>query len=127
MAGMRALITNDDGIGSVGLRLLAEVAAGAGLEVTVAAPDTERSGSGTGLSALEPGGRLRLAEQALPGLDGIRAVAVQASPAFIVYAATGGAFGPVPDIVLSGINVGPNVGHAVLHSGTVGAALTAAG
>jgi 5'-nucleotidase len=124
---MRALITNDDGIGSVGLRLLAEVAAGAGLEVTVAAPDTERSGSGTGLSALEPGGRLRLAEQALPGLDGIRAVAVQASPAFIVYAATGGAFGPVPDIVLSGINVGPNVGHAVLHSGTVGAALTAAG
>jgi 5'-nucleotidase len=123
---MRVLITNDDGIGSAGLRLLAEVAAGAGLEVTVAAPDAERSGSGTGLSALEPGGRLRLSERALPGLDGIRAVAVRASPAFIVFAASGGAFGPPPDIVLSGINVGANVGHAVLHSGTVGAALTAA-
>jgi 5'-nucleotidase len=109
-----------------GLRLLAEIAARAGLEVSVAAPDSERSGSGTGLSALEPGGRLRLAEHPLPGLDGIRAVAVRASPAFIVFAATCGAYGPPPDIVLAGINIGPNVGHAVLHSGTVGAALTAA-
>jgi 5'/3'-nucleotidase len=36
-----------------------------------------------------------------------------------------GAFGPKPDLVLSGVNRGPNIGHAVLHSGTVGAALTA--
>ncbi len=51
--------------------------------------------------------------------------AVEAAPAFIVRAAVTGAFGKAPDLVLSGINRGPNTGHAVLHSGTVGAALTA--
>jgi 5'-nucleotidase len=122
----RALITNDDGIGSAGLAMLARVAVAAGLEVTVAAPHAERSGSGAALSALEPGGRLLLEDRALPGLDGVRAFAVQASPALIAFVATGGAFGPRPDIVLSGINIGPNAGQAVLHSGTVGAALTAA-
>ncbi|MGH3277266.1 MAG: 5'/3'-nucleotidase SurE [Streptosporangiaceae bacterium] len=123
---MRALITNDDGIGSAGLRMLAHVAIEAGLKVTVAAPHAQRSGSSAALSALEPGGRLLLEDYALPGLDGVPAFAVQASPALVVFAATGGAFGPCPDIVLSGINIGPNTGQAVLHSGTVGAALTAA-
>ena len=51
--------------------------------------------------------------------------AVSASPAFIVLIATRGAFGPPPEVVLYGINRGPNTGAAVLHSGTVGAALTA--
>jgi 5'-nucleotidase len=46
-------------------------------------------------------------------------------PAFIALTAARGAFGPPPDIVLSGVNQGPNAGHAILHSGTVGAALTA--
>ena len=50
---------------------------------------------------------------------------MEAAPAFIVRAATAGAFGPVPHFVLSGVNRGANLGHAVLHSGTVGAALTA--
>jgi 5'-nucleotidase len=44
-----------------------------------------------------------------------------------VYAACLGGFGPPPELVASGINPGPNTGHLVLHSGTVGAALTAAG
>jgi 5'-nucleotidase len=123
---MRALITNDDGIGSTGLLVLAQAAVAAGLEVTVAAPDSERSGSGTAISGLEAGHRLVLEDRALPGLEGVPAAAVRGTPALIVFAATGGAFGPAPDIVLSGINVGPNMGHAVLHSGTVGAALTAA-
>jgi 5'-nucleotidase len=51
---------------------------------------------------------------------------VHGAPAFIVRAALYGAFGAPPDLVLSGINRGPNTGKAVLHSGTVGAALTAA-
>jgi 5'-nucleotidase len=123
---MRALITNDDGIGSVGLRVLAHAAVAAGLDVTVAAPDSERSGSGAAISALEPGRRLVLADRPLDGLDGVPAFAVRATPALIVFVATSGVFGSVPDIVLSGINHGPNLGHAVLHSGTVGAALTAA-
>ena len=54
------------------------------------------------------------------------AYAVGAVPAFITLLATRRAFGPAPDFVLSGINRGANTGHAVLHSGTVGAALTGA-
>jgi 5'-nucleotidase len=50
---------------------------------------------------------------------------VHAAPALIVLLALHGSFGAVPDIVLSGINRGANVGTAILHSGTVGAALTA--
>jgi 5'-nucleotidase len=122
---MHALVTNDDGIDSVGLRTLARVAMAAGLEVTVAAPDGERSGSSAALSALEVDGQLLVEERELDGLTGVRAVSVQASPALIVFVATQGAFGQPPGIVLAGINAGPNTGQAVLHSGTVGAALTA--
>lgn len=122
---MHALVTNDDGIDSVGLRRLAQVAMAAGLEVTVAAPDSERSGSSASLSALEVAGQLMVEERELDGLSGIRALSVQASPALIVSVATQGAFGQPPGIVLSGINAGPNTGQAVLHSGTVGAAFTA--
>jgi len=134
---MKVLVTNDDGIDAVGLRTLAQVAVDAGLDVTVAAPDGERSGSGAAMSALETDGRLQVRRQVLdgtgPGESGgrggpgepIGAFAVRASPAMIVFVAAHGGFGPVPDIVLSGINQGPNTGRAVLHSGTVGAALTA--
>ena len=123
---MRALITNDDGIDSAGLRRLAQVAVAAGLKVTVAAPDGERSGTSAAMSGLAAGGRLLVANRALDGLQDVHTVAVQASPAMIVFVGTHGAFGPPPDIVLAGINRGPNIGRAILHSGTVGAALTAA-
>ncbi|MGH3916783.1 MAG: 5'/3'-nucleotidase SurE [Pseudonocardiaceae bacterium] len=62
----------------------------------------------------------------LPGLPGVPAFAVAAHPAFIVLAAAQGAFGAPPDVVLSGVNDGANVGRAVLYFGTVGAALTGA-
>ncbi|SRR6266702_118592 len=120
---MRALITNDDGIDSTGLHTLTRIAAG--LEVTVAAPYAERSGSSPALSALEADGRLLVQDRVLVGMPGVRAVAARASPALIVFLAAHGAFGSRPGIVLSGINNGPNTGQAVLHSGTVGAALTA--
>lgn len=123
---MRALITNDDGIDAVGLRALAQVAVEAGLDVTVAAPHIERSGSSAAMSALEAGGRLLMENRVLAGLASVDALAVRASPAMIVFVAARGGFGPPPEIVLSGINQGPNTGQAVLHSGTVGAALTAA-
>ncbi len=123
---MRVLVTNDDGIDSAGLRALARVAVRAGLDVLVAAPDRERSGSSASLVATSPDGRLLFREQAIPGLDGIPAIGVEATPAFIAWAGVRGAFGEPPNVVLSGINRGPNTGHAVLHSGTVGAAMTAA-
>jgi 5'-nucleotidase len=122
---MRALITNDDGVQSAGIRTLTQVAVAMGLDVTVAAPATERSGSSAALSALREGRRLLVEEFRMQGVDGVRVLAVEASPAMIAFTGTRGAFGEPPDIVLSGINHGPNTGQAVLHSGTVGAALTA--
>jgi 5'-nucleotidase len=122
---VRALITNDDGIDSEGLRTLAGIAFDAGLEVLVAAPGWDSSGASASLTAVEKEGRFIVHERALEGLDEVRALAVEAAPAFIVWAAVHRAFGDPPDIVLSGVNNGPNTGSAVLHSGTVGAALTA--
>jgi 5'-nucleotidase len=122
---MRALVTNDDGIDSPGLHTLAAVAVAAGLEVVVAAPHEERSGSSASLVATRTDGRLVVREEPIQGLGGIRSLAVEATPAFITWAGVRGAFGDPPDLVLSGVNRGPNTGHAVLHSGTVGAAFTA--
>lgn len=122
---LRALITNDDGIDAHGLTVLTDAAIRAGLQVTVAAPDVERSGASASLSALEEDGRLLMRRTDLPGLPDVAAYAVKASPAFIAMTGSRGAFGFTPDLVLCGVNHGPNTGHAILHSGTVGAALTA--
>ena len=90
---MRALITNDDGIDSAGLRSLAPVAVAAGLKVTVAAPDGQRSGSSAAMSGLAEGGRLLVEDRTLDGLADVRTVAVRASPAMIVFLGAHGAFG----------------------------------
>ncbi|WP_461187919.1 5'/3'-nucleotidase SurE [Arthrobacter sp. Z4-13] len=121
----RVLITNDDGIGSPGLHALAAAAVRAGLSVVVAAPASEASGSSSSITAVEQDGKISIEERQLEDLDGVKAYAVHGAPAFITMIATHGAFGPPPDIVLSGVNRGANVGRAILHSGTVGAALTA--
>lgn len=121
----RVLITNDDGIGSPGLHALAAAAVRAGLSVVVAAPASEASGSSSSITAVEQDGRISIEKRQLEDLDGVEAYAVQGAPAFITMIATHGAFGPPPDVVLSGVNRGANVGRAILHSGTVGAALTA--
>ncbi len=121
---MRALVTNDDGIESEGIRQLALTAVGLGLDVVVAAPLTDASGSSASLSALQEEGRIVLERRTLAGLDGVPAYGVAAAPGFISLLAARGAFGEPPDLVLSGINRGLNAGHAILHSGTVGAAFT---
>jgi len=120
------LVTNDDGIDSEGLRLLAEAAVQAGLAAVVAAPATQASGSSAAMTATSADGRIVVQRRKLAGLEEVAAYAVEAVPAFIAFTATRGAFGFIPDLVLSGINRGPNTGRAVLHSGTVGAAMTAA-
>ncbi|HXW44544.1 MAG TPA: 5'/3'-nucleotidase SurE [Streptosporangiaceae bacterium] len=120
------VVTNDDGVDSEGLRLLAAVAVSAGLDVIVAAPDGEASGSSAAMTAAAADGRVKVRRIDLPGLDGTPVYAVAAVPAFIAFTAVRGAFGPPPALVLAGINRGPNTGTAILHSGTVGAALTAA-
>jgi 5'-nucleotidase len=123
---MRVLVTNDDGIAAPGLRHLARAAVEHGHEVVVAAPDAEASGVSAALSAVAEDGRLLVERHELKDLAGVPAFGVTASPAYIVVLAGLAAFGDPPDLVLSGINRGANAGRAVLHSGTVGAALTAA-
>jgi 5'-nucleotidase len=123
---LRCLITNDDGIESPGVHRLALVAARAGMDVVLAAPAANASGASASITALTDGARIVIESHRLPGLEDGSVYGVQASPAFIALTATRGAFGDPPDLVLSGINDGPNTGQAILHSGTVGAALTAA-
>lgn len=123
---LRALITNDDGIDSPGLWALAAGARDAGLDVVVAAPHVDASGVGGSVLSVREGNRTRLHPRELPALPDVPAYAVEGHPAFIVHAAGRGWLDPAPDVVLSGINLGANTGRSVLHSGTVGAALTAA-
>lgn len=120
------LVTNDDGIDSPGLHALAGLAVELGLDVLVAAPARESSGASASLGAVEESGRIVVEPRPIDALPSVRSLAVRAAPAFIVRSALHGAFGAEPDLVLSGVNQGPNTGHAVLHSGTVGAAMTAA-
>ena len=120
----RVLITNDDGVAAPGIRALAEATAAAGYDVVVAAPAEEASGASAAMSAVTEDGRVLLDRHDLE-LD-LPAYGVAASPSYIVVLGMLGAFGDKPDLVLSGINRGANAGRAVLHSGTVGAALTAA-
>jgi 5'-nucleotidase len=123
---LRALITNDDGIDSPGLWALAAAAAGVGFDVVVAAPHVDASGTGSSVKAdRDDDGHVRVHPREIPGLPGVPAYGVEGPPAFIVTQALRGWFEPVPDIVLAGINWGANTGHAILHSGTVGAALAA--
>ena len=121
----RILITNDDGIGAPGIRWLAKAVHRAGYDVVVAAPLTEASGSSASMTALEQDGKIVVEPRELTGARNIPAYGVAASPAFIVLLALREAFGEAPTLVLSGINRGANAGAAVLHSGTVGATLTA--
>lgn len=119
------LVTNDDGIDSRGLATLAAAAVRAGLNVVVAAPSRQFSGAGAGLIATTREGWTVVERRQLPGLPGVEAYALEAQPGYIVRAALRGWLDPAPELVLSGINHGANVGRAILHSGTVGAALTA--
>jgi len=117
----RVLVTNDDGIDSPGIaRIVAALKFD--FDVIVAAPSRDWSGAGTSIGRFDPrtGIPLRRVE-----LDGARAYAIDGPPGLAVMAAALGAFGDPFDLVVSGINPGINTGHSVIHSGTVGAALTA--
>lgn len=122
---MRLLVTNDDGVHAPGIHVLARALAAAGHDVFVAAPLDDRSGAGAAIgSAFEDGGIEVEERESL--VDGVPVWGIAGPPALAVMSARLGAFGDPPDVVVSGINPGNNTGRAVLHSGTVGAALTGA-
>jgi len=120
----RVLVTNDDGIDAPGLHALARAAIAAGHDVTIAAPARQSSGASASIAAAEEDGRIAVERRELTGLDGVPSFAVRGGPGLIALIAARGAFGEAAELVLSGVNHGANVGRAILHSGTVGAALT---
>jgi 5'-nucleotidase len=122
----RILLTNDDGVESPGLAALACGLASHGHDVLVVAPESDRSGASASIGRLTERGPITIRSLVLEsGGPPVEARAVDASPGLIALAAVLGGFGPPPDFVLSGANLGPNTGHSILHSGTVGAVLTA--
>lgn len=113
----RLLLTNDDGIDQPGLAVLEEIAAAIADEVWVVAPEHDQSGTSCSVSFHTP---LRLRQH------GTRRFAVKGTPADCVLVALHHLMaGKPPDAVLSGINIGANLGDDVVFSGTVGAALAA--
>ena len=118
---MRILVTNDDGIDSVGLHELARTIGALG-DVTVVAPDQEYSGFGAAIGSVHTI-RPEVHRTRVEGID--TAWMVSGPPALCVMYANLGVFGEPFDLVVSGINPGSNVGRSVYHSGTVGATLTA--
>lgn len=120
MTGPRIVVTNDDGIDSPGLATLAHSLSELG-HVVVAAPTSDMSGSGTGIGKLDSDG----VEMSRADLGDLEAYTIAGPPGLAVMAVALGAFGGPAEIVVSGINAGINTGQSIIHSGTVGAALTA--
>src|SRR5918993_2217691 len=114
---MRILVTNDDGIYSPGIAALATAASRFG-DVRVVAPDVEMSSAGHSITSSRP-----LSYRRTP-LDGFDAYRVNGTPADCV--ALGTHNWEQVDLVLSGINLGSNLGNAMWHSGTLAGARQAA-
>ena len=125
---MTIVVTNDDGFESPGIHALAAMVRRLGHEPVVVAPAQDMSGASAAIGRIQidlptPVRRVRLA----PPADDVEAYAVDGPPGMAaLLAARGGIDGLDPDYLFSGINAGTNTGHSILHSGTVGAALTAA-
>ncbi len=114
---MQVLVTNDDGIFSEGIHRLAEALDGAGHQVVVVAPDREQSASSHSLTLHRPL-RLRKVREHWYSVDG--------TPTDCVNLAVHGVLKEdPPDLVVSGINFGLNLGDDVTYSGTVSAAFEA--
>ncbi len=112
---MRILVTNDDGINAMGIRVLEDLARQLSDDIWVVAPAEEQSGAGHSLTLTRPIRVRKLGE---------RRFAVQGTPTDSVMMALGLLIeGRRPDLVLSGVNRGPNLAEDVTYSGTVSAAM----
>ncbi len=120
MNPLRILISNDDGVFAEGIRHLAAVAVKRGHEVTVVCPDQERSATGHGLTLQAPI-RAERADELFA--EGVTAWGCSGTPADCIKLALYELLKKKPDLILSGINHGPNLGTDVFCSGTVAAAL----
>jgi 5'-nucleotidase len=110
---MRILLSNDDGYFAPGLAILAEALAELG-DITVVAPERDRSGASNSLTLDRP---LSVRKSANGYLY------VNGTPTDCVHLAVTGFLEQLPDVVVSGINLGPNMGDDTIYSGTVAAAM----
>ena len=110
---MKILVSNDDGVNAQGLHCLSEVLRSLG-DVVVVAPDRNRSGASNSLT-LENPIRVEILEEG-------KRYSVKGTPTDCVHFAVNKLLDPWPDIVVSGINHGANLGDDVIYSGTVAAA-----
>ena len=112
---MHILISNDDGVYAPGLKVLAQTLIGAGHRCTVVAPDRNRSGASNSLTLDRP---------LEPILHSSGYYGINGTPTDCVHLGVTGIFsdGDIPEIVVSGINAGANLGDDVIYSGTVAAA-----
>jgi 5'-nucleotidase len=117
---MRILITNDDGVYSPGIAALAQVASRFG-EVRIVAPDVEMSSASHSITASRP---VSCKRTPLPALPGVEAFRVNGTPSDCVMLGT--TLWENVKLVLSGINIGSNLGNAIWHSGTLAGAKQAA-
>ncbi|OUL35100.1 5'/3'-nucleotidase SurE [Nostoc sp. T09] len=117
---MKLLISNDDGVSALGIRTLANSLAEAGHDVTVVCPDRERSATGHGLTLHQPI-RAEIVESIFH--PAVKAWACDGTPSDCVKLAIWALLESPPDLVLSGINQGANLGTEILYSGTVSAAM----
>jgi 5'-nucleotidase len=123
---LRILVTNDDGVRAPGIGALARIAVASEHDVVVVAPMVDYSGAGAAVGPVHSRDGVDYETYEIEGLVGVPTYGIDGPPALAVILACVGGFGARPDLVLSGINHGVNVGRSAMHSGTIGAALTAA-
>ena len=114
---MKILVTNDDGIFSSGIFSLWEVAKEFG-DVTVVAPNSEKSAVGHGITISKPIYIKKITRKNL-----FNGYAVSGTPADCVKIAIKNIMSSPPELILSGINIGSNLGNNIIYSGTVSAAI----
>jgi 5'-nucleotidase len=127
---VRILVTNDDGVHAPGLAALVRALDGWTTahdhELVVVAPLANHSGASAAVGTVYEREAVAFRQIRIQGAERVAVYGLDAPPALTVVIGAFGAFGRAPDVVVSGINLGINVGRSILHSGTVGAALTAA-
>jgi 5'-nucleotidase len=117
MSGPRLLLVNDDGVGAIGLMKLQAAARTISDDIWTVAPSAERSGASHAISLTHPVRARQLSEHEY---------AVDGTPVDCVALALGVLLDRGPDLVLSGVNRGPNLAGDIVYSGTCGAAREAA-
>jgi len=131
---MRLLITNDDGVEAQGIitltravaRWIEDAAPGEEREAIVVAPMVNHSGMSSAVGDVFSQPTIKYQRHHFEGAENIPTYALDATPALCTIIGALGSMGPRPELILSGINAGANIGRSVLHSGTIGAILTGA-